>query len=173
MEKNKNKGKAEKTGSEALNVTNGLHFLNKPSQDIKQETEKITPSFTNTFNQTYRVCQGFRFDGVYRRFKNTIKLSSNLILKIQERKYETNKPKEYLNLYTVRNGKPKYLHYISSLFKIGENRYLFDYWFEGKKVYYIMELTDTTAIIKRSFLPLYTNRGKNELNFNSKPQSEN
>jgi hypothetical protein len=173
MEKNKNKGKVEKTGSEAHYKPFGLHFQKLGyTRDIRPE--KITPSFTNTFNQTYRVCQGFRFDGVYRRFKNTIKLSSGLVLKIQERKHETkNKPKEYLSLYTIRGEKQKHVCYISSLFKIGENRYLFDYWFEGKKVYYIMELTDTTAIIKRSFLPLYTNRGKNELNFNSKPQSEN
>jgi hypothetical protein len=170
MEKNKNKGKAEKTGSEALKGTNGLHFLRQPlgyTENIRPR--KIIPSFTNTFNQTYRVCQGFRFDGVYRRVGNTIKLSSGLVLKIQERKYETkNKPKEYLNLYTIKNGKLQYTCYISSLFRIEENTYWFDYWFEGKKVYYTLKLTDTTAIIKHSFLPLYTNRGKNELNFNSK-----
>jgi hypothetical protein len=166
MEKNKNKGKAEKTGSEALKGTNGLHFLRQPlgyTENIRPR--KIIPSFTNTFNQTYRVCQGFRFDGVYRRVGNTIKLSSGLVLKIQERKHETkNKPKEYLNLYTIKNGKQKYLHYISSLFKIEgtENLYRFDYWFEGRKVYYLMALTDTTAKITKipDFLPLYTNRGK-------------
>jgi hypothetical protein len=164
MKENKGKKRrVEKTGSEAHYKPFGLHFLNKPSQDIKQETEKITPSFyTNTFNKIPSFCQdftGFRFDGVYKRVGNTIKLSSGLVLKIQERKHETkNKPKEYLSLYTVRNGKPKYLHYISSLFKIEgkENTYWFDYWFEGKKVYYILELTDTTAKIKGSlFTSIY------------------
>jgi len=96
-------------------------------------------------------CQDFRFDGVYKRVGNTIKLSSRLVLKIQERKHETkNKPKEYLSLYTIKNGKQKHLHYISSLFRIDENTYWFDYWFEGKKIYYTLKLTDTTAIIKHS-----------------------
>jgi hypothetical protein len=160
MEKNKNKGKAEKTGSEAHYKPFGLHFLRQPlgyTENIRPE--KITLSFTNTFNQTYRVCQGFRFDGVYKRVGNNIKLSSNLILKIQERKQVIGrKPIEYLSLYTIRQGKQKYLCYISSLFKIEgkENTYWFDYWFEGKKVYYIMELTDTTAKIKGSlFTSIY------------------
>jgi hypothetical protein len=169
----KNKRKAEKTGSEAHYQPFGLHFHRQTPQDIQQETKDIPTSFyTNTFNQIPSFCQdlGFRFDGVYKRVGNTIKLSSRLVLKIQERKHETkNKPKEYLNLYTIEQGKQKYLCYISSLFKIEDNLYKFDYWFEGRKIYYILELTDTTAKIKHSFLPLYTNRGKNELNFNSKP----
>jgi hypothetical protein len=154
----KNKRKVEKTGSEAHRGTNGLHFQQQSMKgNIKtQETKSYNTSFyTNTFNQRYKTCQdfSFRFDGVYKRVGNTIKLSSTLLIKIQERKNETkNKPREYLNLYTIKNGKQKYLHYISSLFKIEgeENTYWFDYWFEGKKVYYILKLTDTTAIIKHS-----------------------
>jgi len=153
MKKNKNKGKAEKTGSEALKGTNGLHFLRQPlgyTRDIRPK--EITPSFyTNTFNKIPSFCQdftGFRFDGVYKRVGNTIKLSSRWVLKIQERKYETkNKPREYLNLYTIKNGKLQYTCYISSLFRIEENTYWFDYKFNGEKIYYILELKDTTAKI--------------------------
>jgi hypothetical protein len=150
MEKNKNKRKAEKTGSEALkNGNEGLHFH---KQYLREGTKTYNNFYTNTFNKIPSFCQD-RFDGVYKRVGNTIKLSSRLVLKIQERKHETkNKPKEYLSLYTIRQGKQKYLCYISSLFKIEgkENTYWFDYWFEGKKVYYTLKLTDTTAIIKGS-----------------------
>jgi hypothetical protein len=165
MKDKRERKKVEKTGSEALNGTNGLHFLKdfRASQDIRQGTKSYNTSFyTNTFNKIPSFCQdftGFRFDGVYKRVGNTIKLSSGLVLKIQERKHETkNKPKEYLNLYTIKNGKLHYTCYISSLFKIEgkENTYWFDYWFEGKKVYYILELTDTTAKIKGSlFTSIY------------------
>jgi hypothetical protein len=152
---NKNKKKDEKTGSEAQNNgSNGLHFSRQTPQDIKQEIEHIQTSFyTNTFNQIPSFCQGskgFRLDGVYKRVGNNIILSSEWRLKIQERKHETrNKPKEYLNLYKVKDGKWVFVDYISSLFRLKEkeNAYWFDYWFEGKKVYYIMELTDTTAKI--------------------------
>jgi hypothetical protein len=148
---NKNKKKRdEKTGSEAHYYQPfGLHFQTQAPRDIQQRTEDIQNSFyTNTFNQIPSFCQEFRFDGVYKRVGNNIKLSSKLVLKIQERKHETkNKPKEYLNLYTIKNGKLQYTCYISSLFKIKENTYWFDYRVDGKKVYYIMELTPTTAKI--------------------------
>jgi hypothetical protein len=164
-DKNKNKRKDENTGSEAHNGPGGLHFLQdfRTSRDIRQGNIQ-TSFYTNTFNQIPSFCQGFNFNlsGVYRRIGNTIKLSSSLILKIQERKHETrNKPKEYLSLYTTKNRKLQHVCYISSLFKVEgkENTYWFDYWFEGEKVYYTLRLTDTTAIIN-DFLPLPTIRGK-------------
>jgi hypothetical protein len=166
MEKNKNKGKAEKTGSEALNGTNRLHFLQnfRASKDIRQGTKSYNTSFyTNTFNKIPSFCQDFT--GVYRRFRNTIKLSSSLILKIQERKHVTgNKSKMYLNLYKKVGNKLIFQDYISGLKEVKgiENLYRFDYWLKGRKVYYLMALTDTTAKITKipDFLPLYTNRGK-------------
>jgi hypothetical protein len=144
MKKNKNKGKAEKTGSEALKGTNGLHFH---KQYLREGTKTYNNFYTNTFNKIPSFCQD-RFDGVYKRVGNTIKLSSRWVLKIQERKHETkNKPREYLNLYTIKNGKLQYTCYISSLFRIEENTYWFDYKFNGEKIYYILELKDTTAKI--------------------------
>jgi hypothetical protein len=151
MKEKREKRKDEKTGSEAHYQPFGLHFQTQAPRDIQQRTEDIQNSFyTNTFNQIPSFCQEFRFDGVYKRVGNNIILSSEWRLKIQERKHETrNKPKEYLNLYKIRNGKWVFVDYISSLFKIEgkENTYWFDYRVDGKKVYYIMKLTDTTAKI--------------------------
>ena len=156
--KDKDKRKDNETGSEAHYQPFRLHFL---------QGNKQAHFHTNTFNQISSFFQDFkgRFDGVYKRFGNNIKLSSTLVLKIQKRKHGTrNKPEEYLSLYIIRNGRPQYVCYISSLFKIKENIYWFDYEFEGRKIYYIMELLPNLVKIKGSesnhFLPLYTNRGK-------------
>jgi hypothetical protein len=167
MKDKRERKKVEKTGSEAQrNGTDGLHFLQnfRASKDIRQGTKSYNTSFyTNTFKKIPLFCQDFT--GVYRRFRNTIKLSSSLILKIQERKHVTgNKSKMYLNLYKKVGNKLIFKDYISGLKEVKgiENLYRFDYWLEGRKVYYLMALTDTTAKITKipDFLPLYTNRGK-------------
>jgi hypothetical protein len=158
------KRKAEKTGSEAHYQPFGLHFQQHNMKgNIQQGTENIPTSYTNTFKKIPLFCQDFT--GVYRRFRNTIKLSSNLLLKIQERKHVTgNKSKMYLNLYKKVGNKLTFQDYISGLKEVKgtENLYRFDYWFEGRKVYYLMALTNTTAKITKipDFLPSYTNRGK-------------
>ena len=162
MENKGRKRKVEKTGSEAHYHYQpfGLHFLQafRTSKDIRQGTK----SYNNTFKKIPSFCQDFT--GVYRRFRNTIKLSSNLLLKIQERKHITgNKSKMYLNLYRKVGNKLVFQDYISGLKEVkGKNLYKFDYWLKGRKVYYLIALTDTTAKITKitDFLPLYTNRGK-------------
>jgi hypothetical protein len=146
--KDKDKRKDNETGSEAQNGSNGLHF--HFSTNI---------AHTNTFNQISSFCQNL--DGVYKRFGNIIKLSSRLLLKIQERKQVGNKSKRYLSLYTTEGNKLVFLKYISGLLEVEgkDNTYKFDCLIEGKRIYYLLELTPTTAKITR-FLPLYTNRGK-------------
>jgi hypothetical protein len=163
MEEKNKKERDEKTGSKAPNDGGGrgLYFLShrRTSWNIRQGTEHIPTSFyTNTFNQAFVFCQGL--DGVYERRGNEIKLSSRLLLKIQERN-QIGKSRKYLSLYTRERGKLVFLKFISGLLEVKgkNNTYRFDCLVGKKKIHYLLELTPTTAKITR-FLPSCTNRGK-------------
>jgi len=80
-------------------------------------------------------------NGYYVLKDNNIILDDNLIIKIQERKKESNKPKKYLAIYQ----KNKFICYLSSLYQISENIYIFD---DRENKYLLEKKSDVMIEIK-------------------------